>query len=166
MRTSMMRWMTAMGAVVLLAGCTLLGGPGWTDSGTGGGAADPAVLAAERAQAIQDAAVIVKGAAREAAGLAIAKDAGNAKFVNLAVTTLDTFLVGKDYTPGALTSALGPVLKEAQDAKVRLAVNAVADLYQIFYGRYAKSQIAQNETAALFLTALRDGASQALPVTN
>jgi hypothetical protein len=35
--------------------------------------------------------------------------------VQLAVTTLDTFLTGNDYTPGALKKALEPVIKEVKD---------------------------------------------------
>jgi hypothetical protein len=115
-------------------------------------------------QAIKDSAVILKNAARDASALAIGENPDNAKIVNLVVTGLDTFLLGTDYTPGALTKAISPMVKEVKDVKVNLAINTVLDLYQVYYGRYVKQQIAANDNAVLFLTSLRDGASQGLSI--
>lgn len=115
------------------------------------------------AQTIADAAVILRGTARGAATIAIQENANNVAYVRLAVQVLDQFLVGDEYTPGALTDALEPVLKEAKDLKVKLAINTATDLYEIFYGRYVRGQFKSKETAFKLVRALRDGAAQALP---
>lgn len=142
---------TLISSVLLMISVSMFTGCATTPGTTG---IDP--------QAIKDSAVILKNAARDASALAIAENAGNAKVVNLIVTGLDTFVVGTDYTPGALTKAISPLVKEVKDVKVNLAINTVLDLYEVYYGRYVKSQIAANENAVLFLTALHDGASQGL----
>jgi len=113
-------------------------------------------------QTLNDSAIILRNAARNASALAISKKDDNKKYVQLAVATLDTFLVGNDYTPGALTKALEPLIKEVKTVEVNLAINTVIDLYEVFYGRYVKSKVAANENALLFLKALRDGAQQGL----
>lgn len=134
-----------------------------TPSGGGGGTNTTTVITP---QTLQDASIILKSAARDASALAIDSNQDNKKYVTLAVATMDTFLVGNDYTPGALAKALAGVIKQVQDVRVNLAINAVTDLYEIFYGRYVKNQIASNPTAILFITALRDGASQGLDATS
>lgn len=118
-------------------------------------------------QTLNDSAVLLRNAARNAAALAIQDNPDNRKYVALAVTTMDTFLVGADYTPGALVKAMEPVLKEVKDVRIALAVNTVTDFYEVFYGRYVKSQIAAaaNGNALLFLTNLRQGAAEALDIT-
>lgn len=114
-------------------------------------------------QTLQDAAIVLRSAARGAALVAIEDKPGNARYVQLAVTVLDQFLVGDDYAPGALVKALEPVLKEVSDMKVKLAINTVTDLYEVFYGRYVRGQVKGNTTAFLLLKYIRDGAQQALP---
>jgi hypothetical protein len=116
-------------------------------------------------QTIADSAIILKGAARSASALAIQKDVKNKQYVQLAVTTLETFVVGTDYTPGALTQALSPMIKDLNKVEISLAVNTVLDLYNIYYGRYVKGKIAGNETAVLFLTALHDGAKEGIAIS-
>lgn len=115
-------------------------------------------------QTIADAAIILRSTSRSAAVLAMNDSADAKKYINLAVVTLDTFITGNDYTPGALTEALTPILKEVKDPKIGLAVNTAVDIYQIFWGRYVKGKIAANQTAVLFLTALRDGAKSSLVI--
>lgn len=119
---------------------------------------DPVEAAAQKQEMIQNASVILKSAAGGAAMIAIEKKPENRKYVALAVAALDTVLGGADYTPGALVKAMEPVLKEVKDAKVKLAINLVLDLYQLSHKRYALNS---NENAKLFITALRDGAKQA-----
>jgi hypothetical protein len=118
-------------------------------------------------QALNSAAIVLRSASRNAAAIAIDKNPENRKYVTLAVTTLDTFLTGNDYTPGALKKALEPVIKEVKDVYVGLAVNTVIDLYDAFFGRYVKGQVAQlaNGNALLFLGNLRQGAAEALDLT-
>jgi hypothetical protein len=118
-------------------------------------------------QALNSAAIVLRSASRNAAAIAIDKKPENRKYVTLAVTTLDTFLTGSDYTPGALKKALEPVIKEVNDVYVGLAVNTVIDLYDAFFGRYVKGQVASlaNGNALLFLTNLRQGAAEALDLT-
>lgn len=118
-------------------------------------------------QTLEAAAIVLRNTARNAAALAIAEKPENRKYVQLAVTSLDQFLVGTDYTPGELVKALAPVLKEVKDLKVALAVNTVTDLYDAFFGRYVKGRLATvaNGNAILFLTNLRQGAAEALNLT-
>jgi hypothetical protein len=118
-------------------------------------------------QTLETAAIVLRNTARNAAALAIQEKPENRKYVQLAVTTMDQFLTGSDYTPGELVKALEPVLKEVKDLKVALAVNTVTDLYDAFFGRYVKGQIAgaANGNALLFLTNLRQGAAEALALT-
>lgn len=118
-------------------------------------------------QTLNDASIVLRSAARNAAALGIQDNQDNRKYVQLAVTTLDTFLTGNDYTPGALVKALEPVVKQVKDLRVALAVNTVTDLYEAFFGRYVKGQIANaaNGNALLFLTNLRQGAAEALDLT-
>lgn len=114
-------------------------------------------------QTIQDVAIALRSAARSASLLAVEDNADNVKYVQLAVTVLDQFLVGDDYTPGALVKALEPVLKDVNDAKIKIAINTVTDLYEAFYGRYVRGQVKANATAFLLLKYIRDGAAAALP---
>lgn len=118
-------------------------------------------------QTLNDAAIILRNAARNAAAIAIQEKPENRKYVELAVTTLDTFLIGNNYTPGALVKAMEPLLKEVKDVKYALAINTVTDLYEVFFGRYVKAKIgaAADGNALLFLTNLREGASSALELT-
>jgi hypothetical protein len=116
----------------------------------------------DRVQTIQDASIILRNVARGAAAVAVDENPANKKHVQLAVATLDTFLTGEDYTPDALVKALEPVLKEVRDVKVNLAINTAIDLYDVLYGRHVRRKVQSDETARLFLTALRDGAKQAL----
>jgi hypothetical protein len=122
-----------------------------------------AAVQAANQQKLNDSAVILRNLARTSATLAISDDQSNAKHVKLAVVTLETFLTGASYEPGALTTAMQPVLKEIKDPKINLAVNSILDLYQIFYGRIAKDKISQNEIARTLLTAIHDGAVDSLP---
>jgi hypothetical protein len=94
---------------------------------------------------------------------AIQDNASNAAYVRLAVQALDQFLTGDEYTPGALTDALEPVVGQVKDLKVKLAINTATDLYEIFYGRYVRGQFKTKATAFKLVRALRDGAAQALP---
>lgn len=116
-------------------------------------------------QTLQDAAVILRGTARSAAVLALEDKPSSRKGVELAVSVLDNLIIGESYVPGDVAEKMKPILKEVNDPKVALAVNAVLDTYTIFYGRYAKGQIRQNQTAALFLNALLLGAKDALEIS-
>jgi hypothetical protein len=148
-------------ASILLTGCAS------TPATGDGGAVVTNAPPVFNQQALDAAAIVLRGAARNAAAIAIEKNADNRKYVTLAVTTLDTFLVGNDYTPGALKKALEPVIKEVKDVYVGLAINTVTDLYEAFFGRYVKGQVATwaNGNALLFLTNLRQGAAEALDLT-
>lgn len=116
-------------------------------------------------QTLQDAAVILRGTARSAAVLALEDKPSARKGVELAASVLENLVIGETYTPGDVTEKMKPIIKEVNDPKIALAVNAVLDTYTIFYGRYAKGQIRQNATAALFLNALKDGAKDALEIS-
>jgi hypothetical protein len=149
-------------SVSLFTGCTTTAG-----NSTGGVTSTNQPPPVITQQTLNDASIVLRSAARNAAALGIQNNADNRKYVQLAVTTLDTFLTGNDYTPGALVKALEPVVKQVKDLRVALAVNTVTDMYEVFFGRYVKGQIANaaNGNALLFLTALRQGASEALDLT-
>lgn len=115
----------------------------------------------EQTQLIDAAAVVLKSSARGASVLAIEANVKNADYIRLAVSALDTFVVGSDYSPGALAKALAVVIKQTREPLVQLAISSSIDLYEIFYGRYAKGRIADT-VAVKFITALRDGAQGAL----
>lgn len=113
-------------------------------------------------QQIADSGVALKSLARSTALLAMEKDPENRKYVNLAITAMDQFLTGTNYTPGLLVATLQPVFQEVKDAKIQIALNTVTDLYEIYYGRYVRDQVAGNETARVLLTSLRDGGVEAI----
>jgi hypothetical protein len=144
MKKQLLLTLTLAVAPLLFMGCATSGGPVLTQ------------------QTLNDAAIVLEGAARGAAVLAIAKDAKNREYVQLAVAALDTFLVGDSYVPGDLVKALSPVVAKVNDPAVFLAVNTATDFYQAFYGRYVKGKVSENANAKMFLTALRDGAASAL----
>lgn len=111
---------------------------------------------------LDNAAVVLRTAARGAAVFAIEDDKDNAQYIRLSVTILDTFITGDAYKPSELADALEPVLKQAQDPKVKLAINTAIDLYEIFLDRYVRGEFSKQAVAKQFVTALRDGAASAL----
>lgn len=113
-------------------------------------------------QTIIDSGVALKTLARSTALLVIEKDTANRKYVNLSVAAIDQLLVGTNYTPGLLVATLRPVFSEVQDVKIQIALTAASDMYEIYYGRYARDQIRSNDTARILLTSVRDGAQEAL----
>ena len=138
-------------SVFTIPGCTTVGGTG-----------DPVVSQ----QTLNDAAIILRGAARGAAAIAIQEKPDTRKYVQLAVTILDQLILDEgNYTPGALVDALKPVLKEVNDVKIAIAINTVTDLYEVFYGRYIKARLKEKENAYMFIKSLRDGAASALEIT-
>lgn len=140
---------------LLLTGCSHL-------SSKPIGAETPAEAEARALQSREDAARILKVATSAAAEVALQKDLDNRRHIELAVAILETFLIGTDYSPDALTKALAPVFKEVRDPAIELAIKFAGESYQIAYGRHAKNRIAQNQTAFLFLQAIRDGAKDSL----
>ena len=122
---------------------------------------DPSQPQAE-SQNLDEASTALRIASRGAATYAITKDAKNEQHVRLAVTVLDEFLVGNAYTPGALSDALKPHFKELRDPGIKLAIDTALDFYQIFYGRTVRGKVGEQAAARLLITALRDGARDAL----
>jgi hypothetical protein len=156
-------------AMIALAGAIMMGSSGCTTTketvfANPDGTLTTNVVNTVDPQVIADAAVILRSASRSAAVLAMNDSADAKKYVNLAVATLETFVTKNDYTPGALTAALAPVLKQVKDPRIALAVDTATDMYEVFWGRYVKNKIASNETALLFLNALHDGAKSALTI--
>lgn len=122
---------------------------------TATGTVDPATINAT--------AVVLRGAARDGAVIAIQNDAANRKYFELATGVIGTFLTGKDYTPGALQTALMKLdIPQLNNQWVQIGLGTVIDLYQLYYGQYVKSTVNGNEAAAAFLTAVQDGFNQAL----
>jgi hypothetical protein len=163
MKKSLKSLLTVIGLVCAfsLAGV----GVGCASAPAGATADQQAAVAAQNAKTISRIALSLKTASRGAAAVAILKDPKNRENVQLAVTALNTFLVGTDYSPGALSSALKNNVKEVGDPQIQIAVDMVIDLYEAAWGEQAKGKIAQNAIAAAFLNALRDGAQEALDAT-
>ena len=120
-------------------------------------------LNTEQQQTLDQAAVVLRSAARGAAVLAIADNPANAAKVRAAVTSLDALLVSGNYDSAAVLAVFDPLIKGIQKPEVKLAVGTSLDLYQLLIGRYVVGQVNSNPVAKALLTALRDGGQQALP---
>lgn len=112
---------------------------------------------------IDTTAVILRGAARDGAVVAMQQDPGTKKYFQLASAVLSTFVTGKDYSPGAFQSALlavdGP---ELQNPWVQIGMGTVIDLYQLYYGQYVQGKINGVADAKILLVAVQDGLNAAL----
>lgn len=118
--------------------------------------------AAQRTQMIDDTSVLLRSAARNGAMYAIEDDPGSARWFTFAHQALATFLTGKDYSPIAFQQALGQVpVKEFKQKWIKYAIYNVADLYQVYYGRYVLDKVQNSEVARKFLEAVQDGFKQA-----
>lgn len=109
-------------------------------------------------------AVVLRGAARSGAIVAINPPNGNtnnAKYFSLAADTIGIFITGKDYTPESFQEALMKV-GLPQNQWVQLGFGTVIDLYQLYYGQYVKDAVAGEPIALQFLAAVQDGFNQAL----
>jgi hypothetical protein len=111
-------------------------------------------------QTIIDSGVALKSLARSTTLLVLEKDIENRKYVNLSIAAIDTLLIGTNYSPGLLVATLRPIFNEINDVKVQIALATASDMYEIYYGRYAREQIRSNDTARILLTAIRDGAQE------
>lgn len=115
-------------------------------------------------QRLADAKIVVKGAARTAAIIAINKDASgkNHQYVETAIVCLDAVLVSQDYSREGVVKALEPVFKEAKDPNVAMALMLALDTYEAFLGRLVKGQVAGNPVARELVFALKEGGKEAL----
>ena len=120
-------------------------------------------LNTDQQQTLDQAAVVLRSAARGAAVLAIADNPANAAKVRAAVTSLDALLLSGNYDSAAVLAVFDPLIKGIQKPEVKLAVGTSLDLYQLLIGRYVVGQVNSNPVAKALLTALRDGGQQALP---
>jgi len=141
---------------VTMVGCTT------TNNGTNG-------TNVVNQQVIDATAIILRGAARDGAIVAITPpngDTNNAEWFNLAATGLSTFITGKDYTPGAFQQALLSINSSAtRNQWVQIAAGTLIDLYQLYYGQYVATQLNGSDGGKIaieFLTAIQDGFNQAL----
>lgn len=138
-----------LSSIILALG--LLVGPGCT------------TLTPPQQQTLDEAAVVLRSAARGAGVLAISENPANAAKVRAAVTTLDALILSGNYDSAAVLTAFDPLMKQIQKPEIRLAVGTTLDLYQLLIGRYVVGQVNSNPVAKALLTALRDGGQQALP---
>lgn len=119
-------------------------------------------------QAIDTTAIILRGAARDGAIVAMQDNPATKAYFELASEVLGTFLTGKDVTPGAFqTALLGIKLKELESPWVQIGLGTVIDLYQLYYGQYVKNKVNGDAYAKAFLVAIQDGFNMALgkPIT-
>ena len=113
-------------------------------------------------------AVVLRGAARDGAVIAIQNNPETKQYFAIAASTLETFITGKDYTPGAFQAALTSIKSsEIQNPYVQIGIGTVVDLYQLYFSQYAKNALQSNDVAKAFVVAIQDGFNQALgnPVT-
>lgn len=124
----------------------------------------PACQTIDKEQTAKDAAIILKGSTRSATILALENHPEKARqYINLTVEALDSFILQQDKSPTAFRRALEPVVKEASEPEIQIAVNTVLDLYEIFYGRHIKADFpADHPYIMLFLRNIRAGAAEAL----
>lgn len=141
-------------AMLFTNGCALFGG------GSSGTNAIPQTT-------IDATAIILRGAARDGAVVAMTPpngNANNAQYFNLAATSIGAFVTGKDYTPGSFQKALmGVNSPQLHDPYVQIGIGTVVDLYQLYYIQYVQPNVASNAPVALeFLTSIQDGFNEAL----
>lgn len=151
--------------LIALVSSTLAFTAGFSGCKTPGTPTDPAATNAPPDPAtINSIAVVLRGAARGGATVAISDNPDNAKYFQLAATAIGQFATGKDVSPGAFQTALMNV-GIPDNQWVKLGVGTVVDLYQFYYINYVKDAVANDAKA--FLTAVQDGFNEALgnPVT-
>lgn len=108
-------------------------------------------------------AIILRGAARDGAIIAMQENPETKKYFQLATQVLSTFLTGKDFTPGAFQKALLEVnAEELANPWVQIGVGTVIDLYQLYFGQYVKGKVNGDVIAKAFITAVQDGFNMAL----
>ncbi len=132
----------ALVAGILIAGCTTLNN-----------------LTPEQVQSIG---VVITQTANQGATYAIQKNAENSQYFQVAVASLDTFVLGTDLSPAALQNALANVTGHNQ--WVNLAVSAVVIAYDFSYQQYVAGQVNKSAVAVAWITAAKTGFKQALAV--
>jgi hypothetical protein len=118
--------------------------------------------AVQRAQIIDDTAILLRSAARNGAMLAIEDHPESAKYFELARAVIADFATGTDYSPDAFKAAMQANIKQLNDKWVKFGVYNVTDLYELYYGRYVRDQVNGNVVANKFLNAIQEGFKQAL----
>ena len=111
------------------------------------------------------AAAILQAGAMKGAEYAIQKNTNNAKWFELADTTIDTFLLGTDLTPEAFNASLESVAPQVQNQWIQLGIDVVEVGYQASYGQYVIGQVNSNAYAKILLTAVGNGFDQAISNT-
>lgn len=144
-KISLHRWLNAIAAIAALAIAT-------------GCANGPTV----NQNTIDSTAVVLRGAARDGAIVAMQDNADTRRYFELAAASLETFLTGKDYTPGALQDLLMSITDQTYNPWVQISAGTVIDLYQLYFGQYVKGSLDKSAIAKAFITAVQDGFNQAL----
>lgn len=112
---------------------------------------------------IDNTATVLRGAARDGAIVAIQKNPNTQKYFELAVVSLETFITGKDYSPGAFQKVLLSVtIPDKSDPYLQITIGTAIDLYQLYFGEYVKGKVNGDYAAKTFLVAIQDGFNQAL----
>ncbi len=112
-------------------------------------------------------AILLKNTTSSSLVLVIAKNGENARsYVDAVKSTIDQLLLTNAPTPVNLQKALYKLpIKELKKPEAVLALNVLLTAYELYYGDYVKGRIGGNETASQLLTAIRDGANDALELT-
>lgn len=118
-------------------------------------------------QQLDDIVALLKGTTSSALVLVIQRNGLNARsYVALTKEVVDHFLLENQSEPGAFEKALYSIpVKELKKPEVALVISTLTTAYTIYYGHYAKGKVGGNLTAVKLLTAVRDGAVNALQLT-
>lgn len=134
-------------AAIIISTCIFIGCAS-TPGGTGGFDLDKA----------QKTSIILKSTARSAVFYAASQDSNAPKYLNLAIESVNKFLIGTNLSPDSLQTALrGIPIKELRSVEAQIAINAIDLTYELFWSDWVKQKIASNEPLLIVLTGLRDG---------
>ena len=110
-------------------------------------------------------AVVVQQISQQGATYAIQQDARNTTYFKVAITALDTFVLGNDLTPTAFQDALQGI-QGVNNQWVSLGVSAVIIAYDISYSQYVIGQVNSSTNAVILIIAVNNGFKVAVGNTN
>jgi hypothetical protein len=108
--------------------------------------------------------VVISQTAETGAAYAIQQDKNNAKYFVLAVSTIDTFVLGNDLSPAAFQAALNNVTG-ATNQWVNLAISGAVVAYDLALSQYVSGQFTNTPAAVPWISAVESGFKQAVAST-
>ncbi len=119
-------------------------------------------------EAVAKAAILLKNTATATLVLVIDKNGDNARaYIVASIAILDQFVLAGSSDPAALEKALYALpIKELKKPEVTLTISAIVTAYELYYADYVSGKVNGNDTAKTLLTALHDGAVNALAASS